>query len=113
MILNNSQLSFIQEDMIATNGGDHKGDNEGMLASNGMLTLTTHQEYLKKHKLDDSMAEDTSESTDLSKEGEDQINGVPEDTKKLKEDGTMLAAALVPASIIGWQSVKDKVGFHR
>lgn len=38
------------------------------------------------------------------------INGIPLKKDKVQEDGGMLAAAAVPAAIIGWQGIRHKIG---
>ena len=74
-----------------------------------LLLETKKLSYLKELH-EDTMAKgkNAKAQEDSQPEG---INGIKMGSDEMSEDAGLLAAAAVPAGIVGWQHVRHKIGF--
>lgn len=77
-----------------------------------LILETTNLSYIKELQEDSNQKKiKKTKKTKVKKDIPDGINGIKTDTNEVSEDAGLVAAAVTPSAIIGWQHIRHKIGF--
>ncbi len=80
------------------------------LENNNLSYIVEARNCLKKQLQEDTISKGKN-AVKAEQDTPEGINGIKMGSDEMSEDAALAAAAIVPASIIGWQHVRHKIGF--